>query len=417
MKILFALILAFAMLVSLAACGGKDDPNLGKYNAVSCTVMGFELGCDGEYIELSAGGKAKISLGGDEYSGKWELDGEDITIKQSGDKFEGTLINGVLTVDFAGMVYTYEKEGGKPAKDKGDSEGGISASIQDKNGEETAAPSAPAASAASSELGVYVGSTYEYAGQVYNMYSIYNSDCTLELREGGTGTLTLDGQEEEISWSLDGEDFSFTMNYVDSEGTLVDGVISFNYMGMGMIMTFEKEDVSSSNAASAPAHESSKPSKPTVEAPSAEPAAAESPFAGANSWTVCEAMSRIETVVNFTLPASMWVAECPNYTLYLYNVESLDVAHSASPRIQFTAKESLEKLNFYINDFKNLQEIESRTIGGLEMQGRTYTDVGMEWIEYYAELSNGVWMSIKISKTSVEPGSEGSAILDSVTFG
>ena len=74
----------------------------------------------------------------------------------------------------------------------------------------------------------------------------------------------------------------------------------------------------------------------------------------------------------------------------------------------------MDKIDFYKDQFENLKEIDSRTIGGIEMQGRTYKTVGMEWIEYYGELPSGIWVTCKISRTSIEPGSEGSAILDSV---
>jgi hypothetical protein len=154
-----------------------------------------------------------------------------------------------------------------------------------------------------------------------------------------------------------------------------------------------------------------------TEAPTeAAPGVSASGFGGPNSFQVEEYLSHIVTTVNFTLPESMWVAKAPNDTLYIYNVESLDKAYSNSPRIQFVMKQSLEKINFYLDTFENLQELESRVIGGIEMQGRSYKALGMEWIEYYAELPNGVWVSVQISRTSVEPGSEGSAILDSVTF-
>ena len=82
--------------------------------------------------------------------------------------------------------------------------------------------------------------------------------------------------------------------------------------------------------------------------------------------------------------------------------------------LQFELKENMDKIDFYKDQFENLKEIDSRTIGGIEMQGRTYKTVGMEWIEYYGELPSGIWVTCKISRTSIEPGSEGSAILDSV---
>lgn len=59
----------------------------------------------------------------------------------------------------------------------------------------------------------------------------------------------------------------------------------------------------------------------------------------------------------------------------------------------------------------------SRTIGGVEMAGRTYKNVGMLWTEYYGEMPTGGWLAIKISGVDIDPGTEGDTILNSVTFG
>ena len=113
---LFAVIGVLVIAALFAIFGGKggskaDDPNLGRYEGVSCVVMGMDLGAEDEWIELKAKGKAQIFLMGEEYSGTWTLEGEEFTLTQHGDEFTGTLEDGVLTVDFSGMLYTFEKEG------------------------------------------------------------------------------------------------------------------------------------------------------------------------------------------------------------------------------------------------------------------------------------------------------------------
>ena len=105
MKRIFAILLTLAMVLSLAACG--DDPNAGKYNAVPCTVMGYEMDCAGDWLELKGGGRATLCLMGEEYFCKWTLEGESFTLKNHGDEFAGTLRNGIITLDYGDMIYVY----------------------------------------------------------------------------------------------------------------------------------------------------------------------------------------------------------------------------------------------------------------------------------------------------------------------
>lgn len=52
------------------------------------------------------------------------------------------------------------------------------------------------------------------------------------------------------------------------------------------------------------------------------------------------------------------------------------------------------------------------------MIGRVFTDLGIDWVQYYAELPNGGWISIDIAyATEVSAaGSACSNILDSISF-
>ena len=103
------------LILVLNGLKGKGDPNLGMYEAVSCDAYGMELGVDDEWIELKSGGKAVLKLMGEEYNCKWSLDGEDLTIKQAGDEYDGTLADGMLTIDFGSRTYTYVMEGQDPS--------------------------------------------------------------------------------------------------------------------------------------------------------------------------------------------------------------------------------------------------------------------------------------------------------------
>ena len=91
MKRLLAVLLSLAMLLSLAACGGsaEGDPNAGKYIGISAAVGGFAMPMSDVYpgetwIELKSGGRGTIMLGGDDFSMKWALEGEEFTITIQG---------------------------------------------------------------------------------------------------------------------------------------------------------------------------------------------------------------------------------------------------------------------------------------------------------------------------------------------
>lgn len=155
--------------------------------------------------------------------------------------------------------------------------------------------------------------------------------------------------------------------------------------------------------------------EPSVEEAPAEAAPSEEieSFGGYHSYQLEDFFGDSIYTVSFTLPEYMWVVDQGSHTLYIYNVESLDVAHSAAPRIQFEIKDA-DSVDSYMGDATELEELEGRTIGGIDMQGRHYKLWGMYWTEYYGELPDGYWMSVKISETSIDPGSDGSSILDSV---
>ena len=77
---------------------------------------------------------------------------------------------------------------------------------------------------------------------------------------------------------------------------------------------------------------------------------------------------------------------------------------------------STERL-YYYDSFENVEELTPRTIGGVELAGRTYKNVGMWWTEYYGEMPTGGWLAIKISGVDIDPGTEGDTVLNSITFG
>ncbi|HHX37708.1 MAG TPA: hypothetical protein GX717_06990 [Clostridiaceae bacterium] len=113
-KRLFALVIAALMLIGLTACGPKgdpNDPNLGVYEAKTFEYAGIEMDASGDWLELMAGGRATISIEGDEFKCKWKLDGNNFTLEERGDTFKGTLEAGVIVLDIEGITYTFAKPG------------------------------------------------------------------------------------------------------------------------------------------------------------------------------------------------------------------------------------------------------------------------------------------------------------------
>ncbi len=177
------------------------------------------------------------------------------------------------------------------------------------------------------------------------------------------------------------------------------------------------------DAASEPASEPA--AEPEPEA-TAEPAPASAPAdnpdypsaAGLNTQTLEAFGTDFTLVLNVTCPDKDWYKRATNsfgdFKLYLTD----DPSHifSNNPIILFELESGLDKINYYYDDFENVEELAPRTIGGVEMAGRTYKNVGMWWTEYYGEMPTGGWLSIRISGVDIDPGSEGDAVLSSVTF-
>ena len=106
--ILIILGVAAVAVTLLGIFGGgddADDPNLGLYVASYGTYAGSrveieDMWADGFSIELCADGKCKVTVNGESETWRYSIDRDgEIEIKAGGDEFEGTIFNGVLTLE------------------------------------------------------------------------------------------------------------------------------------------------------------------------------------------------------------------------------------------------------------------------------------------------------------------------------
>ena len=118
MKKFLSCLLAALLLLSVVGCSSgddKNDPNLGVYTAKTAEYSGFTLSVDeffekGFTIELKSGGKCKLTADGESASGKWTLDGTAFHVTGGGIDCDGTLENGVLRLEYDGVVFNMINE-------------------------------------------------------------------------------------------------------------------------------------------------------------------------------------------------------------------------------------------------------------------------------------------------------------------
>ena len=118
MKKILSLMLAALLLLSFAGCSSSDDendPNLGVYTAKTAEYRGLTVEVNqffeqGFSIELKSGGKCKLTADGESASGKWTLEGTKFHVNGGGIDCDGTLENGVIRLDYDGVVFNMVNE-------------------------------------------------------------------------------------------------------------------------------------------------------------------------------------------------------------------------------------------------------------------------------------------------------------------
>ncbi|HHV41664.1 MAG TPA: hypothetical protein GXX72_02295 [Clostridiaceae bacterium] len=88
-----------------------DEAILGQYDATSYVYDGTELDTMGEWIKLESADRGTFFIANNEYPFSYTLEGEKFTMNQDvGVSYEGTLVDGVITLDMPSTVYTFEKK-------------------------------------------------------------------------------------------------------------------------------------------------------------------------------------------------------------------------------------------------------------------------------------------------------------------
>ena len=116
--------------------------------------------------------------------------------------------------------------------------------------------------------------------------------------------------------------------------------------------------------------------------------------------------------VEVEYPEHGWARE-DGSDIKLYNTEDLNNTFGAG-FIKFSFRKDVADFDFYKDKFENYKEIGTREIGGIEMTGRTYKNIGYEWTEYVGQVRDGKALSIGIVKVDLDEGTFGDRILNSI---
>lgn len=124
------------------------------------------------------------------------------------------------------------------------------------------------------------------------------------------------------------------------------------------------------------------------------------------------AHDEVSITIKTKIPESGWSYDDGKRCL----VENEDPTAFGAGSIRFEVREKVEDFDYYKKDFENYKDIEDRVIGGITFQGRTYKNIGYEWIEYIAQIDDTRALSIGLRNLDCVPGTMPDIILTNMKF-
>lgn len=88
-------------------------------------------------------------------------------------------------------------------------------------------------------LGVYTCYEIEAIGYAMSPDEVWSDTCTIELKQGGKGSMHIDGEDASVKYDIVGESIEITVEGETATGSLVDGIIEVELMGLTMRLAQE----------------------------------------------------------------------------------------------------------------------------------------------------------------------------------
>ena len=104
----------------------------------------------------------------------------------------------------------------------------------------------------------------------------------------------------------------------------------------------------------------------------------------------------------------------------IFNTTYEEIAAYFGTEGQFEKEEYSDHMKanyrYYKYNFEDYQDIEERVIDGITFRGRTYKNIGYEWIEYVAQLDDNRALSVGLRDMDCVPGTMTDIILTNMKF-